>query len=332
MTNAKQANNYLTDGVIDGILTINDDFSKVRYKHDASSKRSNPLTSLTINITALRSQFYASKLGLTPTEWANITKQATIHEETVNRQSTLNINNSQLAQSLSEAIVIVAFFFLISYISIVGVELGAEKGNHLIEGLLAAIPAKKHYTGKMLGICFLIAFQLVLYAVFGLVGFLLLRHSTFVKSLHLNDYLAKIDPQYLWISLILALLSLFLYISLAAYLVSLVSRAEDIGQATSGVTSILLIPYFINFLTQSNPNLIVVKILSYLPFMSQDIMPVRMAQGAASYSAGYVAVAISLLSAVLMYLFAQRTYVNNIFTYRSETPLKYLTNKLLRRN
>lgn len=184
----------------------------------------------------------------------------------------------------------------------------------------------------MLGICFLIAFQLVLYAVFGLVGFLLLRHSTFVKSLHLNDYLAKIDPQYLWISLILALLSLFLYISLAAYLVSLVSRAEDIGQATSGVTSILLIPYFINFLTQSNPNLLVVKILSYLPFMSQDIMPVRMAQGAASYLAGYVAVAIPLLSAVLMYLFAQRTYVNNIFTYRSETPLKYLTNKLLRRN
>lgn len=184
----------------------------------------------------------------------------------------------------------------------------------------------------MLGICFFIAFQLVLYAVFGLVGFLLLRHSTFVKSLHLNDYLAKIDPQYLWISLILALLSLFLYISLAAYLVSLVSRAEDIGQATFGVTSILLIPYFISFLTQSNPNLLVVKILSYLPFMSQDIMPVRMAQGAASYSAGYVAVAISLLSAVLMYLFAQRTYVNNIFTYRSETPLKYLTNKLLRRN
>ena len=94
------------------------------------------------------------------------------------------------------------------------------------------------------------------------------------------------------------------------------------------MTSILLIPYFINFLTQSNPNLLVVKILSYLPFMSQDIMPVRIAQGAASYSAGYVAVAISLLSAVLMYLFAQR----NIFTYRSETPLKYLTNKLLRRN
>ena len=96
---------------------------------------------------------------------------------------------------------------MISYISIVGAELGTEKGNHLIEGPLAAIPAKKHYTGKMLGICFFIAFQLVLYAVFGLVGFLLLRHSTFVKSLYLNDYLAKIDPQYLWISLILALLS-----------------------------------------------------------------------------------------------------------------------------
>lgn len=49
---------------------------------------------------------------------------------------------------------ILAFFFLTSYISIVGAELGSEKGNHLIEGLLAAISAKKHYTGKMLGICF----------------------------------------------------------------------------------------------------------------------------------------------------------------------------------
>lgn len=61
-------------------------------------------------------------------------------------------------------------------------------------------------------------------------------------------------------------------------------------------------------------------------------MPVRLAQGAVSYPAGYTAIAISLVGAVLMSWLAQRTYVNNIFTYRSETPLKYLTNKLLRRN
>ena len=332
LTSKQQATNYLNDGVIDGILTINGDFSKISYRHDASSKRGNPLSSLTNNVTALRSQFYASQLGLTPTQWASLTKQATIREETINLKSTLNINSSELAQTLSEAIVILAFFFLTSYISIVGAELGSEKGNHLIEGLLAAISAKKHYTGKMLGICFLILFQVLLYAILGLAGLLFLRHSSFVKSLHLTDYLSKIDPQYLLISLALTILSLVLYISLAACLVSLVSRTEDIGQATAGVTSILLIPYFISFLAQSNPNLLAIKVLSYLPFMSQGGMPVRLAQGAVSYPAGYTAIAISLVGAVLMSWLAQRTYVNNIFTYRSETPLKYLTNKLLRRN
>lgn len=98
------------------------------------------------------------------------------------------------------------------------------------------------------------------------------------------------------------------------------------------MTSILLIPYFISFLAQSNPNLLAIKVLSYLPFMSQGVMPVRLAQGAVSYPAGYTAIATSLVGAVLMSWLAQRTYVNNIFTYRSETPLKYLTNKLLRRN
>lgn len=60
LTSKQQATNYLNDGVIDGILTINGDFSKISYRHDASSKRGNPLSSLTNNVTALRSQFYAS--------------------------------------------------------------------------------------------------------------------------------------------------------------------------------------------------------------------------------------------------------------------------------
>lgn len=82
---------------------------------------------------------------------------------------------------------------MISYISIVGAELGTEKGNHLIEGLLAAIPAKKHYTGKMLGICFLITFQLVLYAVFGLVA-----SSCYATPPSLSPYTSTIT----WLKLI----------------------------------------------------------------------------------------------------------------------------------
>ncbi|MBB1079644.1 ABC transporter permease [Limosilactobacillus sp. STM2_1] len=318
----------LADGVVDGIIYINNDFSKVDYKYNASTDSSDPTNELKKNITLLKSQYMASNAGLSENQWQNIIKDVKVRKENVNYDgNTVKLNNSESAQYFSEFAVIIAFFFLTSYISITGAEIGNEKGNHLIEGLTAAIPADKHYAGKMIGIFYLIGFQLIIYSVLGGLGYLILKnmHKQFID---LNKYLSGISAQYIIVVVMLTVVSLALYIFLAAIFASFVSKVEDISQATSSVASLMLIPYFLSFLTQSNPNLAISKILSYVPYMSQGLMPVRIARGAATYRDGYISLLISIVCVIIMYLFSAKVYKNNVFSYSSETPVRAILKRV----
>ncbi|MCC4358771.1 ABC transporter permease [Limosilactobacillus reuteri] len=318
----------LADGVVDGIIYINNDFSEVSYKYNASTNSTDPTNELKKNITLLKSQYMASKAGLSENQWQNILKDVKIQKENINYEgNTVKLNNSESAQYFSEFAVIIAFFFLTSYISITGAEIGNEKGNHLIEGLTAAIPADKHYAGKMLGIFYLIGFQLIIYGLLGGLGYLILKNMH-EKLIDLNKYLSGINAQYIIIVVMLTVVSLALYVFLAAIFASFVSRVEDISQATSSVASLMLIPYFLSFLTQSNPNLAISKILSYFPYMSQGLMPVRIARGAATYNDGYISLLISIIFVIIMYLFSAKVYKDNVFSYSSETPVKAILKQL----
>ncbi|OXE55735.1 hypothetical protein ADH69_09825 [Limosilactobacillus reuteri] len=318
----------LADGVVDGIIYINNDFSEVSYKYNASTNSTDPTNELKKNITLLKSQYMASKAGLSENQWQNIIKDVKIQKENINYDgNTVKLNNSESAQYFSEFAVIIAFFFLTSYISITGAEIGNEKGNHLIEGLTAAIPADKHYAGKMLGIFYLIGFQLIIYGLLGGLGYLILKNMH-EKFIDLNKYLSGINAQYIIIVVMLTVVSLALYVFLAAIFASFVSRVEDISQATSSVASLMLIPYFLSFLTQSNPNLAISKILSYFPYMSQGLMPVRIARGAATYNDGYISLLISIIFVIIMYLFSAKVYKDNVFSYSSETPVKAILKQL----
>ena len=318
----------LADGVVDGIIYINNDFSEVSYKYNASTNSTDPTNELKKNITLLKSQYMASKAGLSENQWQKILKDVKIQKENINYEgNTVKLNNSESAQYFSEFAVIIAFFFLTSYISITGAEIGNEKGNHLIEGLTAAIPADKHYAGKMLGIFYLIGFQLIIYGLLGGLGYLILKNMH-EKLIDLNKYLSGINAQYIIIVVMLTVVSLALYVFLAAIFASFVSRVEDISQATSSVASLMLIPYFLSFLTQSNPNLAISKILSYFPYMSQGLMPVRISRGAATYNDGYISLLISIIFVIIMYLFSAKVYKDNVFSYSSETPVKAILKQL----
>ena len=60
-------------------------------------------------------------------------------------------------------------------------------------------------------------------------------------------------------------------------------------------------------------------------------MPVRLAQGAASYQAGWVSVLISMIGAVIMYFIARYVYEKNVFSYNTDAPLRVIFNKILHR-
>lgn len=274
--------------------------------------------------------YEASKYGLTQNEWTNLISTPQVNKKVRNQVSDMKAKNIETAQVFSEAVVIIAFFFLTSYISITGSELGTEKGNHIIEEILAAIPAKKHFAGKMLGIFFLIGLQIFIYIVLGSLAYFSIKQLHYTKILNFIPHMKNLSMTYIIIVAILTIISLTLYILLAACFSSFVSRTEDISQATGSVASLMLIPYFLSFITQNNPNMGILKVLSFFPFMSHGIMPVRLAQGATSYTEGYIAIIISLIFTVIMYILTEKTYAQNIFLYNAKSPIKAAFSYLLK--
>ena len=97
------------------------------------------------------------------------------------------------------------------------------------------------------------------------------------------------------------------------------------------VTSLMFIPYILGFVLGSNPNMLIAKILGYVPFFSFGVMPVRLAMGAVPYWAGYVACALALVGAIAMYWCAAIVYERNAFAYSNIGPLKAIINKILRK-
>src|SRR5699024_1639898 len=223
----------LSDYNIDGILRINKDFDKIEYIYLDNKMQST--TELSSNLQNIHAMYKATQLGLSMSELKDMMKlikcikikQKSIDKKHINK-STESIKN------FSEIMIILSFFILNSYISIIGSEIGKEKGQHLLEGILAVVPAKKHFIGKMLGIIYLMIFQIVIYSIL----IIILKDKIPKKyfSLIKINSISSISKEYIFFIIILTLTSLILYILLTGLLSSMVSRNEDITQVTTGIS------------------------------------------------------------------------------------------------
>lgn len=324
---SKKNNNpgYLSEFKIDGILSINDDMSSIKYSYYSEYGGKALPDELKKNINSLHSLYSATNLGLTEKQWNDIISNVSISEKDL---STQKFSHTQTAKNFSEILIICSFFILTSYVSIVGSEIGKEKGNHLLAGILSAVSPKKHFAGKMLGISYLILFQMIIYYLI----FVLLKNripDEYLDSLNLGN-LSEISEEYILFSVSLMITSIILFILLTALFSSLVSKNEDISQVTTGVGTLVFIPYILSFVTQSNPNLALLKFLSYVPFFNQGILPIRIILNATSLLTGWVIVAINLITCLLLYKFSANIYKRNAFNYDSRNLIHKFKSFLVR--
>ncbi|WP_259713954.1 ABC transporter permease [Weissella cibaria] len=325
-TNLDKAKMLIKDGTLDGALYISKNFKTAKFIYNNLSDKSMPFEALQSDVNSSRATLQAQKLRLTQDQWQALfgntqLKQVTYNESTRKEQPVYNGYSS--TQIFSQAATILVFFLLTSYISIAGTEIGREKGDHLLESIVSAMPAKNHFAGKMLGVLYLIGFQLFIYGiVFSLAKIGL--HGLGKDNLIDFTQIQGITWQYATITTLLMVSAVMLYVLLASLLASFVSRSEDISQATSSVASFMLIPYFVSFIAQDSPNGTISVMLSYLPFTAHGLMPIRISHFATSYTNGWISVAISFAAVIIMYLWASRTYQKNVFNYSELKPLKAL--------
>ncbi len=128
--------------------------------------------------------------------------------------------------------------------------------------------------------------------------------------------LDSIFGPFLWYSLLFMFFGILIFAVLAALCGSLVNKSEDTAKAILPVTYLSLGGYMLGLiLGASDPNNIVIRITSYIPFLSSYIMPVRLANETVDASGAMVSLVILIVVTFVLMFLSANMYKSNVLVY-----------------
>lgn len=216
--------------------------------------------------------------------------------------------NKKIVQTIAAAgLGFFLYMILITYASVTAQEVASEKGTKIMEVVFSSIRASYYFYARMLALLLVILTHIGIYVVGGLAAILLFKDLPILAQ---SGILNHIGEAFSLNTLLFVLVSLFMYVVLAAFLGSMVSRPEDSGKALSPLM-ILIIAGFVGVtaLGAAGDNL-VLKIGSYIPFISTFFMPFRAINGYASDLEAWISLAITVVFAVTATAFIGRMYAS----------------------
>ena len=231
-------------------------------------------------------------------------------EQTVNFTEKIDEakENKKMIQTFAAAgLGLFLYMILITYASVTAQEVASEKGTKIMEVVFSSIRASHYFYARMLALLLVILTHIGIYVVGGLAAILLFKDLPILAQ---SGILNHIGEAFSLNTLLFVLVSLFMYVVLAAFLGSMVSRPEDSGKALSPLMILIMGGFFgVTALGAAGDNLIL-KIGSYIPFISTFFMPFRTINGYAGGVEAWISLAITIAFAVTATGFIGRMYAS----------------------
>lgn len=236
----------------------------------------------------------AGDLGLSPDQLAQLMQPPDLAERFLDEA-----DEAEGIKTAAALIGVIATFLLIQvYGSLVAMGVVEEKASRVIEVLLSHMEPRTLLIGKILGVGLLALAQAAL--VMGVVA---------VTLLITNDLNI---PGSVWGSMPLILASMLLGFAFYACAFgasgSLVSRTEDAQQVMLPVLAPLLVGYLASTAMLENPDSLLAKILTLVPFTMPVILPLRAALGEVAVWEIALAFGLLILGTFIMLRLAARLY------------------------
>ncbi|NMP59455.1 ABC transporter permease [Enterococcus mundtii] len=316
-----EAKSKLSDEKIDAYMVVTTDNGEVSGEL-FSENSLGQATQLLIQqqLTGLQSMMRASSLGISPEEVAALSQPAVFSRQKVsfdaNGEMTIGEDNSAVQYAVSYVATIILFIIILTYAQIIAQEIASEKGTRIMEVILSSTTAQKHFYGKLTGVLLVAVTQMALYGIIFAVGFNQFKDMEIVKSVLDGISLDSIFGPFLWYSLLFMFFGILIYAVLAALCGSLVNKAEDTAKAILPVTYLSLGGYMLGLiLGASDPNNIVIRITSYIPFLSSYIMPIRLANETVEISGVLISLIVLVIITFVLMLMSANMYKSNVLVY-----------------
>ena len=294
----------IKDEKIKGYLTIDQEDSVIKaVYHGETSLETGIKLAVTNKLNELQYQLNRSAANLSQEQEKRLAQTVDFTEKIDESKE-----NKKIVQTIAAAgLGFFLYMSLITYASVTAQEVASEKGTKIMEVVFSSIRASHYFYARMLALLLVILTHIGIYVVGGLAAILLFKD---IPILAQSGILNHLGEAFSLNTLLFVLVSLFMYVVLAAFLGSMVSRPEDSGKALSPLM-ILIIAGFVGVtsLGAAGDNL-VLKIGSYIPFISTFFMPFRAINGYASDLEAWISLAITVIFAVTATAFIGRMYAS----------------------
>ena len=294
----------IKDEKIKGYLTIDQENSVLKaVYHGETSLESGIKLAVTAKLNELQSQLNRSEANLSQEQEKRLAQTVQFTEQIDEAKE-----NKKMVQTFAAAgLGFFLYMILITYASVTAQEVASEKGTKIMEVVFSSIRASHYFYARMIALLLVILTHIGIYVVGGFGAIFFFKDMPILANSGILNHLGE---AFSINTLLFVLVSLFMYVVLAAFLGSMVSRPEDSGKALSPLMLLIMVGFIgVTVLGTSGDNLIL-KIGSYIPFVSTFFMPFRAINGYANGLEAWISLAITVIFAVTATAFIGRMYAS----------------------
>ncbi|MEK3688636.1 ABC transporter permease [Paenibacillus sp. FSL R10-2736] len=204
--------------------------------------------------------------------------------------------------------------------NMIAAEITSEKSSRIMEILITSASPLTQMFGKVIGIFLVGLLQIAIISASIAVNLMLPHNSGILTDFDLD--LGQLNASILVYGFILYILGYFLYALMYAAVGSIVSRTEDLGQAVMPVMMVGFVSFYLPLFSISNPDTLLVKVASFVPFTSSLSLLLRIGVGHVAFWEIMVSLAILLATTFVFGWLAAKIYRTGVLMYGKRPSIK----------
>lgn len=225
-------------------------------------------------------------------------------------------------------LVILVFFMIVFYGTMIATSVTTEKSNRAIEVLVTSANSNSLLFGKVIAGAISSVFQVFFILGLSLISYQINRSAWGGQLDMVLQIPALVIVTFAFFGLGGFLFYAFLYGAVGA----LVSKTEDVSKTTGGVMMLVMIVYFITLVQLGNTDGIAIKILSFLPISSYSAMFARVAMGNVAIWEIIVSFVILVLSILGVGIIGAKIYRMGTLRYGNPIKISHALKSLKKNN
>lgn len=305
--NKAAAKKAVKDGDVGGYLLVSEADGQIKATYFADTSMSSATKiEITQKLMQLQQVANISQANLSANQVKLLSRAIDFKEEIDEKKEAKKATQTIVATAIG----LVLYMILIVYTSSTAQEIASEKGTKIMEVIFSSIKASEYFYGRMAGIFAVILTHVSIYVIGAVLLLAFSDQISFVKEfLDANPNLMKhLGEAISFNTIAFITLSVFMFVVLSAFLGSMVTRIEDVGKAVQPVVMLIILGFLGVTALGNAGDTILLKVGSFIPFISTFFMPFRAINGYATSLEAWISFVIASVFTLGMTVYIGRIY------------------------